>query len=64
MLNVKDILDIEFDGVDWSDYPDFCDAQVISARWSDGRDLTETELDELNFDHRDFVYDKLMKHLY
>lgn len=58
------IVDIEFEGIDWSDYPDFCDAQVVRATWSFGRDLTEAELDELNDQHRDFVYEKLMEHLY
>lgn len=58
------IVDVEFDGVDWDDYPDFCDAYISRASWSFGRDLTEDELDELNDQHRDFVYEKLMEHLY
>lgn len=64
MLNVKEILDVEFDGVDWSDYPDFSDALVVSATWSDGRELTEAELDELNDSYGDFVYSKLINKLF
>ena len=56
------IYSIEFDGIDYSDAPDFCDAFISYARYED-RDLTETELDELNED-RDFVYEKLMDYLY
>lgn len=64
MLNLKEIDSVEFENIDWNDYPDFCDAYIVSATWKNGTDLTEAELDLLNFDHRDFVYDMLMKHLY
>lgn len=64
MLNVKNIDDIEFESVDWSDYPDFCDAQVISATWSDGRDLTEAEIDELITNHGEYVYRRLVEKLF
>ena len=37
--------DIEIEGVDPSDYPDFCDAFISSATWKDtGEDLTDDEL--------------------
>ena len=39
--------DIIIGGIDWRDYPDFSDAYVESACWSDGRLLTDSELDEL-----------------
>ena len=52
---------IEFDGIDFSDYPDFCDAFICYAE-CDGEPLNETELDKLNED-TSFVYDKLMNHL-
>ena len=58
------IEDIEFDGIDYSDYPDFCDAHITSATWNDGTPLTEAELDDLNFNHGDVVYDFLIKRLY
>lgn len=63
-LDVTKIDSVEFDGIDWKDYPDFCDAFVSSASWDDGKDLTEDELDVLNDEHRDFVYERLIKHLY
>jgi hypothetical protein len=60
MLN--DIEDIEIDGIDTRDYPDFCDAYICSASWkSTGQELTDAELQDK---HPDFVYEKVMKHLY
>ncbi len=42
-------VDIELDSVDTADYPDFADAYICSASWSDtGKELTEVELDTLN----------------
>jgi beta-N-acetylglucosaminidase len=62
-----EIENIEFDGIDHSDAPDFCDAFITSAsiRKFDGewRDATEKELDEIMEDS-DFVYENLESHLY
>jgi hypothetical protein len=62
MLDYNLIDDLEFDGIDYSDYPDFCDAYIVSATYGD-RDMTDDELDELNED-RDYVYEKLMDHIF
>jgi hypothetical protein len=63
-MDVSKIDSIEFEGVDWSDYPDFCDVVVVAASWDDGRDLTEDEIDELMDKHGGFVYDRLMDKLF
>jgi len=63
-VDVSKIDYIEFEGVDWSDYPDFCDVVVVAATWEDGRDLTEAEIDELIDQHDDFVYEELIKKLF
>lgn len=63
-LNLDDIEDIEVDGIDYEDYPDFCDAYVSTARWGDGRILSEEELDILNMDYREFVYQCVINRLY
>jgi hypothetical protein len=41
--------DIEVDGIDERDYPDFCDAYIAFAM-VEGREATEAELDSLNDD--------------
>jgi hypothetical protein len=57
-----DILDVEVEGINTSDYPDFCDAYITKAAWSDGTELTEDELDELNNDS-DFVYRSVLNYI-
>lgn len=59
-LNLID--NIEIDGVDHSDAPDFCDAFIASADYN-GEPMTEKQLDELN-ENSDFVYQKVEEHLY
>ena len=56
------IENIDFDGIDTRDYPDFCDAYICYAE-KDGRPLTEDELDKLNED-RDLVYDCIIDKLF
>ena len=53
---------IEFEDINYSDYPDFCDA-FISYAEINGEPMTDTELESLNED-RDFVYEKLMEYLF
>jgi len=47
ILNGKKVVDLEVDGVDSRDYPDFCDAYFSSAYYEDGIKLTDDELDRL-----------------
>src|SRR6185312_4736552 len=61
-LDYSRIEDVQIDGIDTKDYPDFCDAFIASATYK-GRDMTEVELDRLNED-RDFVYEKVQEYLY
>lgn len=53
-LDYSKIEDVELDGIDTNDYPDFSDAYIASATY-DGREMTDAELDVLN-DNRDYVY--------
>jgi hypothetical protein len=61
-MELSKVSNIEFDGIDHSDYPDFCDAFIISADY-DGVEMTDEQLEELN-DDRDFVYEQLMSYLF
>lgn len=61
-LDYSKISDVEVNGVDTNDYPDFCDAFIASATY-EGRDMTEPELDELNEDS-DYVRNQVEKVLY
>ena len=61
-IDTSQVEDIEIDGIDTRDYPDFCDAFILEASYK-GREMTDEELEALNEDS-DFVYDKVMEHLY
>lgn len=47
ILNGKKVVDLEVDGVDSRDYPDFSDAYFSYGRYEDGKPLTEDELNKL-----------------
>ena len=65
MLDTTLITDVEVEDIDNRDYPDFCDAFISSAVWKDtGKNLTDEELDELNDNHRDFVYEMVWEYLH
>jgi hypothetical protein len=59
MINGKeiDMRSLEIDGVDPRDYPDFSDAYISHASFTDGTDLSDEEMDQLNNEHGDLVYD-------
>ena len=64
-MNLKNIVDVEIEGIDHSDYPDFCDAFIASASWKDtGVELTDDEIEELNDKHYDFVYECVWEELH
>ena len=51
----KRVVDLEIDGVDGRDYPDFSDAYFSYACYEDGTELTDDELNELTDSHGDIV---------
>tara|TARA_R110002096_G_scaffold360119_1_gene553016 strand:+ start:81 stop:266 length:186 start_codon:yes stop_codon:yes gene_type:complete len=60
-MDYKKIDNIEIDGINTKDYPDFCDAYISSADY-DGVPMTDEQLDELNEDG-DYVYEHIMDYL-
>ena len=61
-IDLSQVEDVEIDGINPRDYPDFCDAFILEATYK-GREMTDEELEALNEDS-DFVYDKVMESLY
>jgi hypothetical protein len=60
----REIVDIEIEGIDLKDYPDFCDAFISSAAWLDTLELlSDEELDELNEDSS-LVYELTIDSIY
>lgn len=60
-MDYKLIDDIEVDGIDYSDYPDFCDAFIVGANY-DGKQMTDEQIDLLN-DDLDFVHECVQGYL-
>lgn len=52
-------INIEIDGIDSRDYPDFVDAYISYAEHDNGEPLTDDELDALNEDSS-FVYEQVI----
>jgi hypothetical protein len=57
-LNGRNVVDIEVDGVDSRDYPDFSDAYFSYACYEDGTPLTDDELNKFTEDNGDLLYEK------
>lgn len=61
-LDYSKIENVDLDGVNTNDYPDFCDAYVASATY-DGRDMTDDELDEIN-ENSEYIRELVMEKLF
>ena len=60
-MDYKKIDNIEIDGIDTKDYPDFCDAYIVSADY-DGVPMNNEQLDKLNEDG-DYIYECVLNYL-
>jgi len=63
MLNGKKVVDLEVDGVDSSDYPDFSDAYFSGGCYEDGIPLTDDELIQLADLSGDVLYEMAFESL-
>ena len=61
-MNYKLIDNIEIEGIDTKDYPDFCDAFISSADY-DGEPMNDEQIDELNEDG-DFLYESIQNYIF
>lgn len=61
-LDLEKVHDVEVEGIDTKDYPDFCDAYISFATY-DGEPMSDEQLDKLN-ENRDFVYEHVLRRVY
>ena len=61
-MNYDLIDNIEIDGIDTNDYPDFTDAFIASADYN-GVNMTDAQIDALNEDYS-FVHDCVYAQLF
>jgi len=59
-LNYSLISNIEFKGINHRDYPDYCDAYIVSAEY-DGEEMTQEQIEMID---GDFVYEKLIEQIF
>ena len=62
MRIIGNITNVEFEDIDYSDSPDFCDAHIVSADL-DGVPMNEKQLEALN-DDSNLRYELLMDYIY
>jgi hypothetical protein len=63
-LNGRTVVDAVVDGIDMSDYPDFCDAYFESACYEDGTALTDDELNELTDQNPETLHEMIYDQIY
>ena len=68
-IDVNELEDLEFDGINHSDYPEYCDAYISKASIreegkSESRDLTEEELEWVMDQHPNWFYNQLIDSLH
>lgn len=61
-MEKKLITNVKFEGIDHKDYPDYCDAYIVSADYN-GVPMNDEQIEELAQD-TDLVYDLLIEYLY
>ena len=61
-IDYSKISNVVVSGIDFEDYPDFCDAYIVSADY-DGEPMTDLEIDELNQDG-EFVNESVFKQVF
>ena len=62
-IDFKLIGNVVVNGIDYKDYPDFCDAYISEADYY-GKPMSDEMLDDLNTDYRDFVHEQVYSHLF
>jgi hypothetical protein len=61
-IDTSKVDNVEVDGIDHKDYPDFVDAYIASADYN-GIPMTEDQLTELN-ENYDFLYEAVTNSLF
>lgn len=61
-LNGRLVKHVEIDGVDSTDYPDFCDAYFSYAEFEDNTPLTDDQLEQLTDANGDVVNEMAYEH--
>jgi len=58
-----DFKSLQVEGINYSDYPDFCDAYISGGYFVDGEPLDDEAIEKLNQDN-DVIYSAVEKYIY
>ena len=61
-IDVKKISNVVVDNIDFKDYPDFCDAYIVSADYK-GKKMTDEQIEEIN-QNSEFVNESVFAQIY
>jgi len=62
-IDFKLIDNVVVNGIDYKDYPDFCDAYIAEADYN-GEPMSDEMIEVLNYDHTDFILEQVYSHLF
>lgn len=62
-IDFKLIDNVVVDGIDYNDYPDFCDAYIAEADYN-GKTMSDEMIEVINYDYTDFVLEQVYSHLF
>ena len=62
-FNINLVSNIQVEGIDMRDYPDFCDAFIAGADYN-GVEMTEEQVLLLEEDYPDFCYEAIAQSIY
>ena len=62
-IDINKIDNMEFEGVDFNDYPDFVDAFLAAADYN-GKEMTDEQIDYVNDTYYEFVNEQVYESLF
>lgn len=62
VIDTKKVSNVIVDNIDFKDYPDFCDASIVSADY-DGIPMTDEQIEEIN-KNSEFVNQSVFAQIY
>ena len=63
IIDISKIDNVQLDGIDTNDYPDFVDAYIVSADY-DGNKMSDDMIDYINENLSEFVYECVLNELF
>ena len=64
MFRNRVVKNLEISGVNYQDYPDFCEAHFSHAEYENGTWLTDEELEQLSDEHADVISEMACDEMY